>query len=184
MPILPSVTLEGISQYPVCKLSRLSGKVPESFWIAESFWTGWKVSRQYLHFGTYVAKPIYALLPESFCAWKSVAPKVLIFLCLCSSLWSEIKLGNFAWNIWDWDYMKCIFWGWFWLQYVEILFAVWFCWPSLHEIYGDIFAGKLSKNFPRNWIPEGWSLQGWMADDVSNLLFCRNDLRAIICSNV
>ena len=51
---------------------------------------------------------------------------------------------------------------------MEIFFAIWFCWPSLHEIYGDIFAGKLSRNFPRNWIPEGWSLEGWMADDVSN----------------
>ena len=41
-----------------------------------------------------------------------------------------------------------------------------FCWPSLHEIYGDIFAVKLSRNFPRNWIPEGWSLEVRMADDV------------------
>ena len=41
-----------------------------------------------------------------------------------------------------------------------------FCWPSLHEIYGDIFAVKLSRNFPRNWIPDGWSLEVRMADDV------------------
>ena len=40
-----------------------------------------------------------------------------------------------------------------------------FCWPSLHEIYGDIFAVKLSRNFPRNWIPDGWSLEIRMADD-------------------
>ena len=50
-----------------------------------------------------------------------------------------------------------------------MFFAIWFCWHTLHEIYGDIFAAKLSKNFPHNWIPEGWSLEGWMADDVSNL---------------
>ena len=119
MPILPSVTLERISQYPVCKLSRLSGKLPESFWIAESFWTGWKVSRQYLHFGTYGAKPTYALLPESFCVCESLSLRKFWFFCVSAhhfeakSNWAilhEMYRTGITWNVYFEGDFDCNMW--------------------------------------------------------------------------
>ena len=128
LPILPSVTLERMSRQPVCKFSRLSRKLPESFWIAESFWTGWKVSRQYLHFGTYIRTPF-----RKFCAWKigkfwlfvslliTLKPDRIgqfcmkymglglheiyilrvILIAICGdTFWRLILLTKFAWNIW------------------------------------------------------------------------------------
>ena len=67
-----------------------SGKFPESFWTAESSWTGWTVSRQYLHFSTHVAKAIYP--PWSIYVAKTLSGKFLHMEDFCVSEFSPLLL--------------------------------------------------------------------------------------------
>ena len=81
------------------KLHQLNWGVNKSGQFLDSLKTLLTVWKQFRTFGTYiwrkrfthfwriyVAKIIYALRPESFCAWDSAHRKVLNFLCLCQAL--------------------------------------------------------------------------------------------------
>ena len=70
-----------------------SGKFPESFWTAESSWTGWTVFRQYLHFSTHVAKAIYPPL-EHICRENSVRKVFAHGRFLCLWVFSSIAAGH------------------------------------------------------------------------------------------
>ena len=64
----------------VQKLSRRSGKFPDSPEIFQTVRESCMLQKRFTHFWRiYVAKTIYALRPESFCAWNSADRKVLTF---------------------------------------------------------------------------------------------------------